>query len=1162
MIASPSQRWSSAVHDIFACARGRLPASFLERKLADLGLAAVKPLPNAELPRFEKAIDLVNALIAGRPAPGGLRPDAAMDACFPTDHATLGAMRTLADEYIVSMRPQKAKKTAAAAAVAVATAPPAGGPVAAPPEGDARPQRDQRGPRDGGMRDPRGPRDGGMRDQRDQRDQRPQREYRERPAPAALPPRPPRILWEAWLGRHLAEAAARPQVQPVVPVPATSESAPADAVPAPSADGAQPALSPVVAAPPAAIAPVEVFVPAALATWQVDGDAKRMLARIRERVAQVVAAKVAGADQAPAIREVAFAVLRPPLPVRDDLRGLILEHLQAQGVQLTMAALYPPPPVAALRRDWEGLLAARGPEDPGVINAWKRLIDAHPEAKAKLESERAKELDDLIHRLGAIARAEGEEAPAARDTRARIEARFAGTAERLASELAQVRAAAEAIAAAGRLVAERSWADPAVLEAIAALDGPSRDRLQAQRRHELDELERRFRAALKEHGPEGEATVAAQVRLAERFPDEGSQAGERMARVRRGDELAQQEQERRAAGRSLSAVHLGTAEHRLTRLKLQNAWRLVVAVSGIRGRGEKGRRPGHIVGLLLNGPTAHGPVEATWRAAECASLDEMDAVVQAVADREIGVIGLPLADCPERSESWADGVHALAALVALALPVSAATTVAVELPAWADGVDRAALTVALAALGSDRGISLSLVNSSDHAPALAEAVAWSWGGRRETEAARIRQSGLATCLLEPGPTLSDVLTHLPVGTLPAWSVWTALLGEAATDAGGLAEALLARIGARIGADAESALALQRHLTGLARGRIADAPRLAGELAWLEAHGSAQLRPRDRLRLDASLVSAQAAAGSLTAAAVTKLGLRLAELRDDLPAEVVETALHAAASAREALEVEHAEALIAPWARTEAIACGGRANFIRLAEERARIAAVEGRWKDARKQLERAEEAAGRLADDQDRAGAQGRLTCLRSVLLADDPAATESEINAALTVMAGTAQPAAAAVELAAGGIHGRRHAHHALLRAAVRRQDEVLCGAYLGRRAEWCDVREAPGAQIDALRAVLLAASDADAARALLASAHERLGGDAASTAIRQGVVACAVSAALLGAAQPDLKDRLTALRRDRPAAAPAVAALERALALHPDTKAGLAEALPLLSR
>jgi hypothetical protein len=110
MLLSPSQRWSSAVQDIFACARGRLPASFLERKLADVGLPGLKPLPNADLPRFEKAIDLVNALVDGRPAPGGVKPDAAMIAAFPEDHATLGGLRTLAQEYISFMRPSKKAK--------------------------------------------------------------------------------------------------------------------------------------------------------------------------------------------------------------------------------------------------------------------------------------------------------------------------------------------------------------------------------------------------------------------------------------------------------------------------------------------------------------------------------------------------------------------------------------------------------------------------------------------------------------------------------------------------------------------------------------------------------------------------------------------------------------------------------------------------------------------------------------------------------------------------------------------------------------------------------------------------------------------------------------------------------------------------------------------
>ncbi len=638
-----------------------------------------------------------------------------------------------------------------------------------------------------------------------------------------------------------------------------------------------------------------------------------------------------------------------------------------------------------------------------------------------------------------------------------------------------------------------------------------------------------------------------------------------MARIRRGDVLAHQEQERRTAGQSLSAVHLGSAEHRVTHLKPQPAWRLVVALAGGRGRGDgKGRRSGHAVGLLINGPLAHGPVAADWRAAECANLDELDAALQAVADRDGGVIGLPLADCAERSnEPWGDAVQALVALVALALPRSGATAITVELPTWAEGLDRAALETALAALARDHGLTVTITAVTDQAGALAEAVAWTWGGRREAELARIRQSGLAgSCLLEPSPALRESLGHLAAGTLPPWPAWSSLLVEASADAGGLADALLARIASRLAGDSEAAVALHRHLTGLARGRITDAPRLARELAWLEASAAAQLRPRDRLRLDSAIVAAESAAGSLSAASAGRLIQRLADLREDLPAETVETALHASVSAREALDLEHAELFIAPWQRTETVGCGGRALFIRLAEERARVAAAESRWKDARKHLDRADEAAAKLADEQDRGVVQARLSCLRVMVLADDPASTEGDVGAALAVMAGTAQPAAAAAEMASKGIHGRRHAHLALLRAAVRRQDEVLCGTYVARRGEWCDLREAPGAQISALRAVLLAATDADAARALLAEAAERQGGDAAPTAARLGLAACAVAAALLGAAQPELRDRLTALRRERPQSALAVAALERALALHPDTKAGLAEALPLLAR
>lgn len=1109
MSLSPSQRWSSAVQDIFACARGRLPATFLERKLADLGLAAIKPLPNAELPAFEKAIDLVNALVDGRPAPGGKRPDEAMAAAFPEGHATLGGLRALAQEYIAFMRPaKKAKPQPAAAPVALAE------------------RRDERG-------------EGGRRDDRRRDDRRDDRRGppRERPAPAPQPPRPPRIAWEAWLARHLKEAQP-----PAAPAPAPA----AEAVPAADGSAAAPALAP-------AAAPAEVFVPAALVAWQVDGDAKRQLARIRERVAAVVAEHAEGKDLAAALREVAFAILRPPMAVRDDLRGLVLEHLHQHGVQATMAALFPPPPIAAMKRDWENLLQARGPEDAAVAAAWKKLLDAHPEAKAKLEHERGQELEDLFRRFAAAARDQGEDGEDARALRARIESRFAGTAERFAAELAQARAVAEAVATAGRLVAERNWADPEVQAAIAALEAAGRERLLAQRKHELDELDRRFRAALKESGPEGEAAIAALARLQARFPAEGAVAAERIARIKRGDELAKQERERREGGLSLSSVHLGSAEHRLTRLKPAAAWRLAVAVSG------KGRGNGHAVGLLLPGATAHGPVGADWRIAACGDLAQLDAAIQAVADRDGGVVGLALGDCPERGSAWADGVLGLAALVALVLPVDGAAAVAVELPAWAEVADPAALDAGLAALAG-RGIAFTRA-AADHAANLAEAVAWTWGGRREAETARIRQSGLAGCLLEPSPALREALAALP-GALPSWQAWSALLAEAADDADGLAAALAARIAERIADDHEAGAALFKHLNGLARGRIADAPRLVRELLWLERHVGAQLRPRDRLRLTGAQIAAQAVAGGIATPAAEALIARLAELREDWPAEVLEAALHAAASAREALDFERAEAFLAAWAKADALACGGRAMLVRLAEERARIAAAAGRWKEARKHIDKGDEAAARMADAGERVAVQARLAQLRASVLADDPTVAPDEARGALVAAIQMAEPVRAAGELATVGAHGRRFAHHTLLRWAVRRRDDVLTGAYLARREQWCDVKEHPAAAILALRAVALAPGDPAAALAALAEAGERQGGESAPTAQRLSLAACAVACALLGAPPPELRERLTALRRERPAATPAVTALERALGLAPDFAAGLAEALPLLAR
>ncbi len=240
-----------------------------------------------------------------------------------------------------------------------------------------------------------------------------------------------------------------------------------------------------------------------------------------------------------------------------------------------------------------------------------------------------------------------------------------------------------------------------------------------------------------------------------------------------------------------------------------------------------------------------------------------------------------------------------------------------------------------------------------------------------------------------------------------------------------------------------------------------------------------------------------------------------------------------------------------------MACGGRQQLVRLCEERARIAAGVGKWKDARKHIERGLETAGRCADPVDRDHAVLRLTALKAAVLSDDPTASEDDLRATLTAIAG-GDPAAAVARVAVEGTPRIRHL--ALLRWMLRRQDEGLMATYLAKRSAWCEPREA-AASIAALRAVLLAADDAKVAGDLITEGLERAG-EAASAAERLSLLACAVAAVLRGVTVPDLKDRLVALRRDRPAAAPAVAALEKALAFAPDWRAGLAEALPLLAR
>ncbi|MCK6489519.1 MAG: hypothetical protein L6R48_14565, partial [Planctomycetes bacterium] len=841
MTASPTLQWSSAVQDILACARGRLPAAFLSRRLADLGLGEVPPLPREDLARFEQAVDLVNLLASGRPAPAGVKPDQAMAAAFPDDHATLGKLRPLAQAHLSSLRPAKAPGRKPEEARA--------------PEREARHDRPERRP----MRDDRGP----MRDDRGPRRDDRRGDYGDRREPRATPPpRPPRVSWEQYLAMHFGSPA------PVVPAPApAAEPAAPVAEGAAAAEGAAPAPAPAVVPPAPVVPALAPVLPPSLAAWSVDGDAKRQLARIRDRVVQV-ATKPAEQELAPLVRELAFAILRPPLGVRDDLRLMIAEHLGRLGIAVSVAALHPPPPVAALRRDWEGLLAARGPDDAAVAQAWKKLIEAHPEARGKLEAEREHERTELVKRFAQSLREHGDEAPQTAELRSRLLARVAGAAAVVEAETARWKAAAEAAATCGKLIAERGWGHPEVAAAIAACeaaDPGAAGRFEQQRRHEREELERRFRNALRQGGPDHETVTAAIAHLSERFPAEGAAAAARRERARRGEDLSQQEQARREAGKSLSEVHLGSAEHRPWLLRAAPRWRLVVSVTGARQRearepkdaareggregkeqskeGERPRRGGHAVALLVPGAVEGGLVPAGFRAPECGRLDELDAAFQSVLDRPWGVVGLALSDCPDRGAgAWGDAAAALAALVSATLPVEGRCELALELPAWAeaDAGQLAALDRALAAGGSRIAVART-TGGDDAAAALAEALCWTWGGKRDSETARLRQSGLAgSCFLQPSPAVRDTLARLGEGALPGWNALSALQVEAAGDANGAAAALLARCGERLAADAESATALHRHLAGQARGRSAEPARLARELAWFESTGGSLL----------------------------------------------------------------------------------------------------------------------------------------------------------------------------------------------------------------------------------------------------------------------------------------------------------------------------------
>lgn len=614
-------------------------------------------------------------------------------------------------------------------------------------------------------------------------------------------------------------------------------------------------------------------------------------------------------------------------------------------------------------------------------------------------------------------------------------------------------------------------------------------------------------------------------------------------------------------------------------LKPAAAWRLVIDESGshfaedARQGAQKKSQLGRWVGLLVPENAHRLPaLESGWHAVD-KGLAEIDRVVQAVLDADVGILGFTVEQLPVTTgERWAAGVLSLIDWVLRLLPVDGPTAIDVQIenrdvfsarmewPALArDAVRRLAWGYPERAAKIKLDVRIIDKNGSPF-NGYVDALAFTWGSPTAPSKARLKASALlGTCFLQgDAEQIMRAWEWLDRGINLRPEDWSRLLAQPdAGVEGGLAATVLQRLGDACRKD-----------TVLWRGFVDEARRhldskaislsaLGKQIDWLEncRPSDAETPPRLRLLwLTARLAHANHM-GELEQdweAEMRALGERL--LDEDAPL-VCWADLHLAVSATNRYDFERASSCLARWFDLPCSVPGLR-YWAQAASSRGQHAAFLGAPEKANHFFTVALDAFARLSDERQRQTDSAQTATYRAIAAidySDDDDAARQAVQAVIGPFD------AAIAQLARSDRDADKYRHHLLLRWLVYRGGEGERAAYLAQRAHWLSAEGHPWPLIQLYRGLLLAKTDRDAACRLAQEAYVIATAEDQGPTVRLIGACCRAVAHSLGAPWPESGAVLKGLDQQLPAAGAHIERLRRYLvAANADTLDMLREVLP----
>ncbi|MCC5850586.1 MAG: hypothetical protein JJU29_21065, partial [Verrucomicrobia bacterium] len=532
----------------------------------------------------------------------------------------------------------------------------------------------------------------------------------------------------------------------------------------------------------------------------------------------------------------------------------------------------------------------------------------------------------------------------------------------------------------------------------------------------------------------------------------------------------------------------------LRALEPAKQWTLVIDESGTVFDADpreqvKASKAGRFVGVLVPEGGLE-PLHGEWHAVNNTS-QLIDEVTQRILDGRVGVLGVESASVPySQGDRWLDGVALLLDWVLRLMPVEGATSLEVLIEQRGDfthkqpwGLLQRDCLYRLALAFPERAARIHLKirairKNESRLNGYADALAFTWARTTATSRERLKRSGLAnTCLLTANNCINaremreawDTFAQgVQIDPLRWWEwVRQPAAREPSTLLHGFLEALARET-------REDAFLWQSFMAEVKR-RMARTPvdlaSLEAAVDWLQSckPDSEKLPPLARM-VWLTVEHARANHEGQIAVAHSRELTRLeSDLFDEAAPMVCHAQLHRAVQMTNRYAFEKAEALLLPWLDHPAAVPGLR-YYAHVLSSLGQHAAFQGRFQVARARFAKALEPIARLSDRAQALLDEAQTRAYLSIVLMDDPEASDEEVWREVVQVIGPLEKAAA---LSRTNDPARRYSLHLLLRGLCLRKNPDVEQAVVDCVDRWATGEGHPWPLIQAYRGLLMMERD-----------------------------------------------------------------------------------------